>query len=635
MIYSKLRPHLVRHSLVSLHGQLVPKHGVLSVPSSRFYSHQESLPNLPVPTLQQTLDKYLKTVTPLVNESEFNHTQKLVQEFGKANGIGEKLQELLLQHADKKENWLSDWWLDEAYLKSRASVVIHCSPSVSFPKYKFSGVKGQVEQAAKVVAAILDYKVNIDNETLPVEMLGGKPLCMDQYYRILSSCRIPGIEKDGSRCYARSWRPPRHITVICKNKYFELEVYNRDRTPLTIRQLETQLSRIVTATNGMPRSDPVGILTSEDRDTWGSAYQTLMEDRQNQASVRSIQRSIFALCLDERSSKVSENRWRSDMAGRCLHGGGSQYNTGNRWFDKTVQMIVDQDGGVGLAYEHSPAEGPPIAALLDHVYKYCDEPITQPRSSILSLPHPKFLPFNIKEDTKMRIENASMKVDSLINNLTIEVLNFKDFGKDFIKSQKLSPDSFFQIALQLAYYTLHNKPPATYESASLRRFRLGRTDTIRSCSSTSQAFTEAVVSGKSSVQDLAAKLRDAVAAHRAYTVCAVSGNGIDRHLLGLRLIATKSGLETPEIYNDPTYKKAMSFNLSTSQVPCKADLCMAFGPAVNEGYGVCYNPKNNKILVSISVFNTIPEYNTVKFKNTLISSLQRMKDILVAASPKL
>lgn len=52
------------------------------------------------------------------------------------------------------------------------------------------------------------------SETLPVEYLGGKPLCMNQYYQILSSCRVPGPKQDSVISFSKSKKPPMHITVV-------------------------------------------------------------------------------------------------------------------------------------------------------------------------------------------------------------------------------------------------------------------------------------------------------------------------------------------------------------------------------------------------------------------------------------
>lgn len=40
----------------------------------------------------------------------------------------------------------------------------------------------------------------------------------------------------------------------------------------------------------------------------------------------------------------------------------------------------------------------------------------------------------------------------LVNNLDMDVFTFKAYGKEFIKKQKMSPDAFIQVALQLAFF---------------------------------------------------------------------------------------------------------------------------------------------------------------------------------------
>lgn len=51
-----------------------------------------------------------------------------------------------------------------------------------------------------------------------------------------------------------------------------------------------------------------------------------------------------------------------------------------------------------------------------------------------------------------------------------------------------------QMTKQLAYGKMHNGQPAvTYESAQTRKFKLGRTEVIRSASNESKAFVQAML----------------------------------------------------------------------------------------------------------------------------------------------
>ena len=75
-------------------------------PKGDMLKHQSSLPKLPVPPIQQSLQKYLKAMQPLVNNDEYQKTLLAVKEFGKPNGIGEKLQRKLEERAKTHDNWV-------------------------------------------------------------------------------------------------------------------------------------------------------------------------------------------------------------------------------------------------------------------------------------------------------------------------------------------------------------------------------------------------------------------------------------------------------------------------------------------------------------------------------------------------
>lgn len=74
---------------------------------------------------------------------------------------------------------------------------------------------------------------------------------------------------------------------------------------------------------------------------------------ENRESLELIEKSLAVLCLDlkpigekfmrrgiERGAKgfIQNKRDETSMAHQMLHGGGSQSNTPNRWFDKTIQV---------------------------------------------------------------------------------------------------------------------------------------------------------------------------------------------------------------------------------------------------------------------------------------------------------
>ncbi|XP_046547612.1 carnitine O-acetyltransferase-like isoform X1 [Haliotis rubra] len=598
----------------------------------RMFSVQDSLPRLPLPQIDQTLQKYLRTVQPLVNADDYRHTEKLVEAFKKSPGP--ELQALLEKRATEKVNWLSDWWKDVAYLSIRTPVVIASNPAVIFPRQDYNDKKGQLRFAAKVIAGVIDYKITIDEQTLPVELLGGKPLCMIQYYTILGGCRIPGVKRDSHVLYpSTDPNPPRHITVMHKNQLFSVDVYGNDNRPLNVEQIYEQLKKIVEMS---PNAAPsIGVLTMGDRTSWAKTYKHLVKDKANKTAMESLQRSIFVMCLDSTGPQPTDEDHANSLAiTQMLHGGGSAYNSGNRWFDKTLQFVVGENGVCGLNYEHTTAEGPPIAAIMDHVLTFCEknEEMGLKAGGMTDV---RKLPLNYSQELLKDIEEAKVHADSMANDVDMRGLTYEGYGKNFPKSQRLSPDGYIQIAMQLAYFKLYGKPCATYETASLRRFKLGRTDTIRSCSVDSFNFTKAMLDSSISREVKVDLFKKAVMAHRKYTDEAINGSGIDRHLLGWKLAAVEAGMNIPDLHMDGSFATSLYFKISTSQVAAKHDAVMAFGAVVPDGYGICYNPQNTKINFSVSSYFNSPETDSKRYETALKESLDDLQTLLGPPQAKL
>jgi len=206
---------------------------------------------------------------------------------------------------------------------------------------------------------------------------------------------------------------------------------------------------------------------------------------------------------------------------------------------------------------------------------------------------------------------------------------FQPYGKNFIKSQKLSPDSYLQMSFQLAFYRLHGVPGPTYETASTRQYLHGRTETIRSTSMEAVAFCKAMLDSSLQAEKKVKMLHDAINGHKQYVTEAIKGYGVDRHLLGLKLIGIENGINVPKIYQDCGYMKSSQYRMSTSQVAARHRSFMCYAPLVPDGYGCCYNPRDDDIIFGVSAFNSCKETSALGFRNSLHQSLVDMHDVLL------
>ncbi|AWP17866.1 Choline O-acetyltransferase [Scophthalmus maximus] len=591
------------------------------------------LPKVPVPPLKQTLDTYLRCVQHLVKEEQFKKTKATVEKFGAPGGVGEVLQKKLLERRDKTNNWVYDYWLEDMYLNNRLALPVNSSPVMVFPKQTFTDHKDALRFAARLIGGVLEYKGLIDERALPVDFargqLAGTPLCMEQYYRLFTSYRYPGLKTDTLKVQMNAAsKAPEHIVVACKHQFFVLDIVANSKQ-LNEMEILSQLEKILKMSESAEeRLPPFGILTSDGRTEWAQARDVLTKDQTNRDSLALIESCLCVVCLDEPSGLVPSDTNRALL---MLHGGGREKNGANRWYDKSMQFVVGMDGTCGVVCEHSAFEGIVLVQCSEYLMKYkTGSPSKMARvSSIRELRPPRRLLWKCNPHIQGLLAAAGDRLQRLVNNLDMDVFTFKAYGKEFIKKQRMSPDAFIQVALQLAFYKCRGRLVSTYESASIRRFQEGRVDNIRSSTPEALAFVKSMTDERVVFTDSEKmkRLRDAINAQTNYTIAAITGMAIDNHLLGLMRISRELNMEKPEIFCDETYLASNQFILSTSQVPTTVEMFCCYGPVVPNGYGACYNPQSDHILFCVSSFWENTETSSAVFVKALNEGLLEIRDL--------
>ncbi|KAG1945325.1 choline O-acetyltransferase [Pimephales promelas] len=375
------------------------------------------------------------------------------------------------------------------YLKNRLALPVNSSPALVFPKQPFRHYRDSLTFAARLILGVSQYKTLVDGKA----QLDGH-LCMDQYQRLFSSSRRAGLQRD-----TLVTADGAHVIVACRSQFFVLNL-TEGSCRLNEADVQAQLQWIYEQTQTQTQTQPaVGLLTADGRADWASAREQLLKDPVSRESVELMESCMCVVCLDDPAGLDPSDANRASL---MLHGGGQEKNGANRWYDKPLQFVIGADGVCGVVCEHSPLEGIVLVECTEHVLKHIRSSSCKPVSgrSVSELPHPRRLLWKCSSGIRSALASAADHLQRLVMDLDMSVFTFTAHGKEWIKRQKMSPDAYIQLALQLAFYRSHRRPVSTYESASLRRFRKGRVDNIRSATPEALAFAKAMTDGRASTQ---------------------------------------------------------------------------------------------------------------------------------------
>ena len=188
----------------------------------------------------------------------------------------------------------------------------------------------------------------------------------------------------------------------------------------------------------------------------------------------------------------------------------------------------------------------------------------------------------------------------------------------------MGPDAVMQLGFQLANLHLSGKFDPTYESCSTAAFKHGRTETVRPLTKEMRACALALYEGKASKSTLRELLRDCSKAHTEMTKLAATGQGWDRHLFALKLLATESGA-VPDLFNDEAYQLVNSIKISTSTLSSNNFGVGGFCPVTPTGYGLGYQIRDEDLGAVVSVFK---EHNKT---SDMTGAMEKAYDSIAAA----
>jgi carnitine O-acetyltransferase len=555
--------------------------------STRTFGNEDRLPRVPLPALEESCEKFVEWCAPLLTADELAATEAAVASFLRPDGPGRKLHAALEKYnaSESVHSWLDTFW-SSRYLGRRDRIALNAN---FFFLFQDAGQR-QVERAAGLIAAAVNYKLRLDGERVAPIVHRGQVLSMEQNKFLFSTTRIPGLVQDTVRApYTAEWPGPsraRHIVVFFRGNMFRMDVLGPDSRPHTVDDLVAGLRTIMkTGATRAALGASAGHLTTKARAEWAASRQALLCCHPGNAdSLEEVETALFCLCLEDFAP--------TDSLAACdhlLHGDSS-----NRWFDKAVSLIVFADGTAGMNVEHCGLDGITVLSFVDILLgASAEEHSRQSGARSQGLPAIKTIEFTLDGDLQADVRAAAALFAAYAASTATSILSFGDFGANRVKQLGMSPDAFVQMAYQLAHKRVRGRVGATYESIATRQYRRGRTEAMRVVTPEVVRFVAAMDDPDLDVATRRAAFRAAAGKHVERAKECQAGQAPEQHLWELQLIQKRRGeelgvTEPPALYETPGWLTMREDYLSTSSAPSTSIQHIGFGSTSSRCIGVAY-----------------------------------------------
>lgn len=525
-------------------------------------------PRLPVPDLNEMLERYLQQVQPLLTSEEYQTTVAATRYFKSSKGKAQPLQAALQAFDGQTEtSWLAGDWL-ESYLSVRGPLPL--SSNVGF------AIQTRGKDLSQWTHALASVCADHYHKRIPVPQTPqDTPVCMNQWAILKGAARIPQHKSDGYRFAQTAMR---HIGVLHNGFYYRIaaldeqfEAYHPD----TFRQAFQEILADRTE-NPYPVTAPCYFEPARRV----SSYQALRRSPENARLLDCIEQDLFHISLtgeqldaDTDLAKATfqpdQNVWSHKPTTYC-------YNTvTNRFF---------------LHCEHSWQDGGALKGIIERAAakhsKYSGKTVR---------PDIERCQWQLTPARKKSWKSSGQAYTSAAKHMRVSSTTVPFNGRSVPKGT--SHDALMQFLLQYAQLSTYGNIRNTYEAVDASHFQHGRTECVRPVSQQSLAFVGTLLQERPD----RTLFQEALAEHKARIKAAKLGRGPNRHLLGLRLAAARNRIRLPAFFKDKGYQTFNTDFISSSTLGDDTYIRnFAFAPTSPGGLGVNYTLTTEGWLFTVS-----------------------------------
>lgn len=565
----------------------------------RTYPHHltTDLPVLPVPGLDESLERYRKSAAAVLDASDEADVNQAIADFaiGQAPALQQTLEEYAQAMAETGSNWMAEQWLERS-LRNRDPLLL--STNVTY-QLRLPTASTGVDRVVELLQRVGSVHILQAKRETPEELdADGQRVSMDPWAAFNGGIRTPRPDED-LWIRAGTGATYRTIGILHLGRMWEVPLTGSEGNLLDANQLRASVEHVLAQTQPAKHSFAgfsalgSGILSAET--PWDTAENRAVHDR--------LSNMLFTITLDPNAEddEYTLRRW--------------AFHPGNAWVYKPISYQVSMDTNLLTAsLERSVLEPGTLATAVsrmqqvdvDALETQVDTQLTRATELIWHEVAYDLADYHAKANA-MRAERVLVRRDQQL-------------------PYAMDENALVQLILMIAQQLTYGKIRAHHQPYDMRHYRAGRTDVIRPVTLEAVNFVNHLVGDTASEQQLTAALN----AHREWVAAVQAGKGFDRHLFMLQNIGTELGGSNAALFTEHTDAVEDFLTVSTAQGPDPIVRAIT-APAIEQGFAVHYTLNRSGLEFLVTWMDGTPQAEA--FFQNLKPAAQRLYDFLATLEP--